>query len=111
MPPWSLPVALVLDVATGTAYIPREPVDRSRAKGGIGHRTRAELETVSNMHKGDEWQAMLSGAGYANTEIRNERAHRASYPRALAIKAVMCEAGPGEWNARVQLCQSNAVSP
>ena len=103
--------ALVLDVATGTARIPSELVDRSRATGGMGHRARAELEAVSNMHTGDEQQAMLSGASYAKTEVREEQASRAWYPRALVIKAVTDEAGPGGWNARVQSYQSNAASP
>ena len=60
-----------------------------------GARAQAEKEAVSNMHTGDEWHAMLSGAGFTDIEIREERARRAWYPRALAIKAVAGQAGRG----------------
>lgn len=52
-----------------------------------GARALTETEAVSNMHTADEWQAMLSGAGFTKIEVREERARRAWYPRALMIKA------------------------
>ena len=67
-----------------------------------GARARAEMEAVSNMHTGDEWHAMLSGAGFTKIEVREERARRAWYPHALAIKAVAGQAGAGDWNTGVQ---------
>jgi ubiquinone/menaquinone biosynthesis C-methylase UbiE len=75
-----------------------------------GARARAEMEAVSNMHTGDEWHAKLLGAGFTKIEIREERARRAWYPRALEIKAVAGQAGPGDWNTGVQADQNDVAS-
>jgi ubiquinone/menaquinone biosynthesis C-methylase UbiE len=75
-----------------------------------GARARAEMEAVSNMHTGDEWHAKLSGAGFTRIEVREERARRAWYPHALAIRAVAGQAGPGDWNTAVQGDQNDVAS-
>ena len=61
-----------------------------------GARARAEMDAVSNMHTGDQWRAMLSGAGFTGIEVREERARRAWYPRVLLIRAMTGRPGPGD---------------
>jgi ubiquinone/menaquinone biosynthesis C-methylase UbiE len=75
-----------------------------------GARAQAEMEAVSNMHTGDEWHAKLSGAGFTKIEVREERARRAWYPHALAIKALAGQSGPGDSNTGVQGDQNNVAS-
>jgi ubiquinone/menaquinone biosynthesis C-methylase UbiE len=75
-----------------------------------GARARAEMEAVSKMHTEDEWHALLSGAGFTKIEVREERAQRAWYPHALAIKSVAGQAGAGDWNTGVQGDQKNVAS-
>lgn len=53
-----------------------------------GARARAESEAVSNLHTGTEWRALLGAAGFTAIEMREERARRVGYPRALLIRAV-----------------------
>ncbi|MFN2186388.1 MAG: class I SAM-dependent methyltransferase [Anaerolineae bacterium] len=53
-----------------------------------GARARAESEAVSNLHTGTEWRALLGAAGFTVIEMREERARRVGYPRALLIRAV-----------------------
>ena len=69
-----------------------------------------KMQAVSNMHTGDEWHAKLSGAGFTKIEVREERARRAWYPHALAIKALAGQSGPGDSNTGVQGDQNNVAS-
>jgi ubiquinone/menaquinone biosynthesis C-methylase UbiE len=66
-----------------------------------GARARAETAAVSNMRTTDEWRALLSAAGFTGIEVREERARRAWYPRALAIRAVAGRTFPGDQNDSV----------
>ena len=80
------------------------------ASAAGGACAQAELQAVSKMHTGDEWHALLSGTGFTKIEVREERARRAWYPHVLAIKAVAGQAGPGDWNTRVQGYQNSVES-
>jgi ubiquinone/menaquinone biosynthesis C-methylase UbiE len=53
-----------------------------------GARARAEVEAVSNLHTESEWRALLCAAGFVAIEVREGRARRVGYPRALLIRAV-----------------------
>ena len=53
-----------------------------------GARARAEVDAVSKLHTGSEWRTLLCAAGFAAIEVREERARRVGYPRALPIRAV-----------------------
>jgi hypothetical protein len=53
-----------------------------------GARARAEIEAVSNLHTGSEWRVLLSAAGFASIEVREEPSRRVGYPHAALIRAL-----------------------